>query len=256
MRLVSHTASNTEIVCALGAADLLVGVDADSDFPPEVVGRLPKLGRDLQLDIDAVLALKPDLVLSSLTVPGHEQVLAGLQAHGVPVLVADPISLEGVYASIRDIASALGCVPQGERLIASMDAAMPPVQRGRRPRLLVEWWPKPVIVPGRDSWISDLLNRVGAENPWADEPVKSRPIDTDAAVAAAPEGIAISWCGVPEHQLRPANVLRRPGWGDIPAIRNRQVVAITEAYLGRPGPRLVQGYAALRQLADAVEPGS
>lgn len=252
MRLVSHTASNTEIVCALGAADLLVGVDADSDYPPEVVSRLPQLGRDLQLDIDAVLALKPDLVLSSLTVPGHEKVVEGLQARGVPVLVADPVSLEGVYQSIREIAAALGRAPQGSALIDAMDAAMPRIPRRHRPRILVEWWPKPVIVPGRDSWISDLLERVGAVNPWADEAVKSRPIDTEEAMAVAPEGIAISWCGVPEHQLRPANVLRRPGWDQIPAVRDGRVVAITEAFLGRPGPRLVQGYAALRRLADAI----
>lgn len=252
MRLVSHTASNTEIVCALGAAALLVGVDADSDHPPEVVGRLPQLGRDLQLDIDAVLALQPNLVLSSLTVPGHEKVVEGLQARGVPVLVADPVSLAGVYASIREIAAALGRVPAGETLIAGMEAAMPRVERRHRPRILVEWWPKPVIVPGRDSWISDLLERVGAVNPWAEEAVKSRPIDTEEAIAVAPEGIAISWCGVPAHQLRPANVLRREGWAAIPAVRERRVVAITEAHLGRPGPRLVEGYAALRRLADAI----
>ena len=79
MRIVSHTCSNTEIVCALGAAELLVGVDADSDHPAEVVARLPKLGRDLSLDTAAVLALKPDLVLSSRTLPGHEPLVQALE---------------------------------------------------------------------------------------------------------------------------------------------------------------------------------
>ena len=58
MRVFSHTCSNTEIVCALGCAQMLVGVDSDSDYPPDVVAALPKTGRDLDLNIDAVLALK------------------------------------------------------------------------------------------------------------------------------------------------------------------------------------------------------
>ena len=84
LRVVSHTCSNTEIVCALGCADLLVAVDSDSDFPPEVVGALPQLGRDLALDTEAVRALSPDLVLTSLTVPGHERVVDGLRDAGLP----------------------------------------------------------------------------------------------------------------------------------------------------------------------------
>src|SRR3546814_6474572 len=81
MRVVSHTCSNTEIVCALGAQDLLIAVDNDSDYPPDVVSKLVPLGRDLQLDVDAALALKPDLVLTSLTVPGHERIVAAFEQH-------------------------------------------------------------------------------------------------------------------------------------------------------------------------------
>ena len=69
MRLFSHTCSNTEIVCALDCAELLIGIDTDSDYPPDVVADLPKLGRDLDLDVAGVIALRPDLVLTSLTVP-------------------------------------------------------------------------------------------------------------------------------------------------------------------------------------------
>ena len=253
MRVVSHTASNTEIVCALGCADRLVGVDADSDFPPAVVQALPQLGRDLQLDVPGVLALKPDLVLTSLTVPGHETVVDQLRAAGCPVLIADPVSLQDVFTSIRGIAAALGVTARGDALVAEMEAAMPRVDRRRRPRILVEWWPKPVIVPGRDSWITDLLDRVGAVNPLGTEAHKSRPLEPGEVASLAPEAVAISWCGVPEHQLRPANVLRRADWADTPAVRNGRVAAITEAYLGRPGPRLVQGYAHLRRLADAID---
>ena len=70
MRIVSLACSNTEIVCALGCADLLVGVDDHSDFPTDVVGPLPKVGPDLDIDVERVAALEPDLVLS--LDPSHE----------------------------------------------------------------------------------------------------------------------------------------------------------------------------------------
>jgi iron complex transport system substrate-binding protein len=93
MRLFSHTYSNTEIVCALGCAGLLVGIDTDSDYPAEVVAPLPKLGRDLDLDLPGVPALQPDLAPTSLTVAGHERIVVDLQAAGVATLVCDPQSL-------------------------------------------------------------------------------------------------------------------------------------------------------------------
>ncbi|MGK3825167.1 ABC transporter substrate-binding protein, partial [Enterococcus faecium] len=87
LRVFSHTCSNTEIVCALGAAQCLVGVDDDSDFPPGIVAGLPKLGRDLDLRVAEVAELAPDLVLTSLTVPGHERIVAELEALGLRTLV-------------------------------------------------------------------------------------------------------------------------------------------------------------------------
>ena len=78
MRLVTLTCSSTEIVCALGCGELLVGCDSHSDHPPEVVQKLPRVGKDLEIDAEKVHALKPDLVIASLTVPGHEKVVAAL----------------------------------------------------------------------------------------------------------------------------------------------------------------------------------
>ena len=89
MRIVSLTCSNTEIVWALGAADWLVGVDDHSDFPAEVVSRLPRVGPDLDIDVERVRALAPDLVLASLTVPGHERIVERLQRARLPFLATE-----------------------------------------------------------------------------------------------------------------------------------------------------------------------
>ena len=254
MRVFSHTCSNTEIICALGCAGMLVGVDADSDYPPEVVADLPKTGRDLDLDIEAVLKLEPELVLTSLTVPGHERVVAELEAAGLQTLVCDPQSLDDVYGDIRRIAMALGVAARGEALVAEMEAAMPTVEpTGRRPRVLVEWWPKPVIAAARRSWVNDLIQRAGGSNPWGDVDAKSVPLELADAAAQRPDIVAMSWCGVKVENYRADKVRAREGWREVPAVANHHIHAISEAFLGRPGPRLVEGYRQLRAAIAAVE---
>jgi len=251
VRVVSHTCSNTEIVCALGCADMLVGVDEDSDFPVDVVERLPKLGRDLSLDVARVQALAPDLVLTSLTLPGHEKIVAELEAAGLRSLVCEPLTLEDVYGDIARIADALGVPERGEALIAAMRAAMPPMTPAAdAPRVLVEWWPKPVIAPTRDSWASDLIELAGGINPWRSLEGKSKPLTDEQVVEQRPDLVVMAWCGVPLQNYRADIVRRRPGWEDVPAVRDDRIHAVTEAFLGRPGPRLVDGYRALRRLIE------
>lgn len=255
MRVFSHTCSNTEIVCALGAADCLIGIDDDSDFPADVVAGLPKLGRDLDLRVAEVTALKPDLVLTSLTVPGHERIVAELEALGLRTLVCDPTSLEDVYGDIARIAEALGIPARGARLVAEMRAAMPRVERARRPRVLVEWWPKPVIAPARQAWATDLVELAGGRNPWSTIDAKSAPLSDEQILADPPDVIAMSWCGVKVEHYRAEVVRRRSGWQDVPAVRADRIVAISEEFLGRPGPRLVEGYCRLRTAIDAASTG-
>ena len=136
MRIVSHTCSNTEIVCALGAGRQLVGVDDDSDHPADVVAPLPKLGRDLELDVARVAALRPDLVLTSLTVPGHERIVEALRQAGLPVLVIDPIGLDGVYDSIAQVAEALGMLKRDDQQSSEILLALAGAARLLRPASL------------------------------------------------------------------------------------------------------------------------
>ena len=254
MRVVSLTCSNTEITCALGCAEFLVGVDDHSDYPSDVVTQLPRVGPDLGIDIARVAALRPDLVLASLTVPGHERVIAGLEAAHLPFFAPEPVSLADVYDDIAQIAARLGVVARGAELVTAMRSAIPePTHANGAPRLLVEWWPKPVIVPGRRSWVHDLIESAGGANPFGERAVKSTPIRDDEAVTAAPDAVIMSWCGVRLEKYRSEVVYRRPAWQAIPAIAERRVFAVPEAFLGRPGPRLVDGYRALRAIVQSIE---
>ena len=216
MRVVSLACSNTEIVHALGCAERLVGVDDHSDFPELLVARLPRFGPDLDPDLDRVAALEPDLVLATLTVPGHELVVEALARRGVPFLAPEPVSLEDVYRDIVEIAGRLGVPERAGPLIAEMCAELSaPPPPADAPRVLVEWWPKPVIAPGRRSWATDVLHAAGARGLLEDEEVKSRPLADDEVLRLAPDAFVVSWCGVQPQKYRPDVVLRNPAWAEL-----------------------------------------
>ncbi len=280
MRIVSLACSNTEIVHALGCSHLLVGVDDHSDHPAEILRSLPRVGPDLEIDVEKVRALEPDLVLASLTVPGHETVVEGLEAAGLPHLVLAPQSLGEIYENIRLLAGRLesegepGVQARGEELVRQMQAELGPTSPPRKesatapatrdsparevdadpaPKILIQWWPKPVISPCGRSWVNPLLDRAGARNPLAGEPRPSRPVDDAEVAELAPEAIVIAWCGVDPQNYRPDVVYGNPAFQGVPAVENRRVFCIPEAYLGRPGPRLVDGVKALRRVVAACQ---
>ena len=251
MRVVSLNCSNTEIVAALSCENMLVGVDVDSDYPEEVVSRLPRVGRDLTIDIEAVAELEPDLVLASLTVPGHEEVVAGLVDAGLPHYAPETITLDDVFGDILHIAIMLGVAERGEELVDDMRGVLQAREpRTRRPSIWVEWWPKPAIAAGRLSWVHDLIELAGGRNALGDREVKSAPVAPEEVESLQIDDVVISWCGVPSEKYSPAQVLGRKGWESTTAVREARVHAVPEAFLGRPGPRLVEGYRALRAIVD------
>jgi len=255
MRIVSLACSNTEIVCALGCAHLLVGVDDHSDYPVDVVAPLPKVGPDLEIDVEKVAELQPDLVLATLTVPGHEKVIERLEAANLPFIAPEPVSIQDVYRDVREIGELLGVPERAEELITEMravlDAPEPPTDA---PTVMIQWWPKPVITPGRLTWSSDVVRAAGGRALLGDEEIKSRPMTDEEVAELAPDAVVLSWCGVHPDKYRPDVVLRNESWQQLDFVRDEQVFCIGEPYLGRPGPRLVEGVRRMREVIAAIEP--
>jgi iron complex transport system substrate-binding protein len=252
VRVVALTCSNTEIVCALGCAEMLVAVDDHSDYPEEVVKGLTRVGPDLCVDAGRVAAARPDLVLASLTVPGHERVLERLAREKLPFVAFEPRSVADVYRDVREVARLLGVSERGEQLVSEMQAELEVRPAPSGLRVLVEWWPKPVIVPGRDSWVNQVLLAAGAENPCADWPLKSTPLTEQAAAELAPDVSVIAWCGVRLSKYRREVVLRRASWQALELTRRGRVYPVPEAWLGRPGPRLAEGARELRRIVTSL----
>lgn len=245
MRIVSICPSNTEIACLLGLGADLVGLDRASDWPPEVQ-HLPRVGPDLDVDVDAIEALRPDLVLSSSSVPGMEKNLERLDARGLAHLVVDAESIGGVWESIRVVGRVVGRGARAEAVVGELQARLDAVERRsaelpRRARVFLEWWPKPVIVPGARCWSTEMIRVAGGENVFGDRDVRSVPIPDDEVVAAAPDLLLTCWCGVPHDKQKPARMAARAGWEGIPGVVSGRMYAAEEPHFARPGPRLVEG---------------
>jgi iron complex transport system substrate-binding protein len=246
-RIVSVGPSNTEILHALGLGRRIVGVDRWSDYPPRVQ-RLPHVGSDLRVDVQAVGNLQPDVVVASLHVPGMQDNLPEFERSGLNYVAVGGVGLGGVWQDVRFIGRWLSRAARAEALVKDLNTRMARVQPAAR-GLRVHWeWSAHPVVAGRRSWITELLEMVGAENAYADLDVESVRVSVDDVLQRQPDVVVACWCGVrrlPELE----RVLRRPGWQAVEAFAGRRVSVVSEAYFGRPGPRLVDG---LQQLAVLI----
>jgi iron complex transport system substrate-binding protein len=253
MRVVSLVASNTEIMCALGRGAWLVGIDDFSD-EPAWVRRLPRVGRDLDVDPDRVTALRPDLILASLSVPGMERVVERLSARGLPLSVIPSRGMMGVFEGIRAVGRLLAAEHEAAELELRMRQRLDAVRRRVRDRVPVrtywEWWPRPPIAAGGRSWMTELLGIAGGVNVFADLDLESRVVAPNDVLSRRPEAIVLCWCGA-RKLPHPARLLQRPGWGTLSAVPNGRVYAVLEPRFGRPGPRLVEG---AEELAALLHP--
>jgi iron complex transport system substrate-binding protein len=96
------------------------------------------------------------------------------------------------------------------------------------------------------------LVAAGAVNPLAGRDVKSTPLENAEVLALDPDALVISWCGVRPEKYRPEVVYRNKQWQQMKAIVNKHVYCVPESYLGRPSPRLVQGYEALKDIVGTL----
>jgi iron complex transport system substrate-binding protein len=243
-RIVSLAPGNTEILYALGLGDRLVGADEQSDYPPEARA-LPKVGGTMNVDVERVAALKPDLVVASLSIPGTQRTLARLEQRGFRHTTVDPKNLADVLGSILALGETTGRDEAASALVAELSARMEAVAEVvapamARPRVYWEWWPKPFITPGRGSWVTDLIEMAGGVNVFGELEQESVTIDEDMVFTRMPEVIIASWCGA-ERLVEREKILSRRGWDITAAVRNERVYVVDEEPFGRPGPRLMDG---------------
>jgi iron complex transport system substrate-binding protein len=250
VRVVSLAPSLTEVAYAVGAGDRLVAVTDNCDFPPEVAGK-PRIGGIYNPNFEAILSARPDLVLAT-TEGNREEHLRRLLALGLAVYVVKPVDLPSVLDAIGRVGRVLAQAAETERLVAALrrdaDGVARAVDAARRPRVLYVVWGSPLIVPGRDTLLTDLIRRAGGESVSGEEPQDYPRFSMEEALARRPERIVLGGHGrrsVEEH-LRLWPQLRL-----LAAAREGRVGVVDGDLTHRPGPRVIE---ALRELARLIHP--
>jgi iron complex transport system substrate-binding protein len=241
-RVITLCPSNAEMVHALDCFDRVIACEDSSDHPKEVAAR-ERLGPDLGPDLDRVQTLAPDLVISSLTVPGMERVVTGLFARGIPQLVLAPRSVRDVLDECMLLALHLGVPERGCALFQELEREIVELERARPTtpaRVYLEWWPKPMFTPGRTCYSNELIRLAGGRNVFAAREGSSIEVSAEELVHAAPDICFVSWCGVAHDKLDPENLRKRPGLATLPAVQQGHVYPLDEAFSGRPGPRMLE----------------
>jgi iron complex transport system substrate-binding protein len=249
-RIVSLVPSVTEVLFAIGAEDLLVGVTDFCNYPA-AARKKPSVGGMIAPSLEAIVTLKPDLVVAT-TAGNREETFAQLARLKIPVYVVDPTRLADVLDLISRLGALTGRSREADRLAASLAQRIDAVSRRvgglPRPRVLYVLWPEPLIVPARGSLVSELLVLAGADSVTAGAGDGYPRYSLEAAVARAPEVIILaSHGGDPSPMARE----RWERFTELPAVKAGRVYTVSGDLMHRYGPRVVDG---LEQLARLVHP--
>ena len=242
-RIVSVLPSSTETLCAIGACDRLVGVDEYSDFPAQVK-TLPKVGGLYTPNIEAMVALKPDLVVVSK----YGKLVEPLTAAGIPVVAVNPETYDEVFSKTLVLGRIVNRESQAKNLVVQMRRDIARIEiltrnAIRKPSAYYEIDPTPYTA-GPNSFIGVLLGKAGATNIIPANLGDFPKISPELVVQRNPQLIL---------GLDSATARARPGWANIAAVKSGRVIpvppgSLLDTLLNRPGPRLPQALAALARL--------
>ena len=246
-RIVSLVPSVTELIFAIGAQDLLVGVTDFCDYPP-AARKKPSVGGMLSPSLETLVSLKPDLVIAT-TAGNREETFTQLQQLHVPVYLVNPEGLADVLDLIRRLGGLTHHEEPAARLAASLqarvDAVVERVKPLPRPRVLYVLWPDPLIVPGRGALVSELLRLAGGDSVTADLAEPYPRFSLEAAVARSPEVIILASHGSGQGRMA------REKWErfrSLPAVKAGRLYMADGNLLHRYGPRMVDGLEGLARL--------
>jgi iron complex transport system substrate-binding protein len=284
-QIVSFLPSATEMACALGLFEQLVGITHECDYPPEVRGKAIVVRKALpietmsQPEIDAAVSermregrslyevdekllqeLAPDLILTQdlcqVCAPSGNEVSQALNLlpKKPQILWLTPNSLEEIFANLRELGGATGHAKQADQLIAEGRERLGKVEAitrnlPDRPRVFCMEWLDPVYCSGH--WVPEMVKIAGGLDALSQEGADSVRITWDEVVEWEPEVLIVTPCGFNLEQTveQSRQLFTYPRWSTLPAVRNGRVYAVdANSYFARPGPRVVDGTELLAHL--------
>jgi iron complex transport system substrate-binding protein len=246
-RIVSLAPNATELLFAAGAGDRVVGALSPADWPPEAA-HLPRVGDSHALDLERIVALKPDLAVAwPYASPAQVE---RLRSMGIPVYVSDPRTPNAIADDIERLGVLSGRAETAARAAATFRARLAALgERERaveRVRVFYEIWNQPLYTIGGGHLITAAIDLCGGENVFAQQALPAPQVSVEAVLAARPEAIVAGADGA----VRPVWLDAWRAWRDLPAVILDNLFVVDANLLHRAGPRFVDG---AEQLCAALD---
>jgi iron complex transport system substrate-binding protein len=236
-RIVCLTEETTETLYLLGEGDRVVGVSGYTVRPPEA-RRKPRVSSFLHARYEKIAALEPDLILAFSDL--QADITTELVKRGYPVFTFNQRSVAEILQMIRVLGGIVGVPEKAAALAATLEHGLDDVRRSgarfpRRPTVYFEEWDDPLISGIR--WVEELVEIAGGTPVFPELRhaglARDRIVPAERVIAAAPEVFIGSWCGKP---VRAAKIRTRPGWADVPFVRDDRIYEVKSTYILQPGP--------------------
>ena len=253
-RIVCLTDETTEVLYLLGEQDRIVGVSGYAKRPPEARSK-PRVSAFRDANFDAILALKPDLLLAFSDV--QAEMTRQLVLRGLTVLNFNQRSIAEILEMIGLLSRLVGKEAEGRALVRDLLHGLDEIAASarafpHRPRVFFEEWKDPLI--SGICWVDELIEIAGGETIFpalrGSGKSRDRVVDPAAVVARDPEVILASWCGM---KVEKEHIRSRPGWDAISAVRNGHIYEIDSTCILQPGPAsLTEGVRQLHAILAQV----
>lgn len=254
-KIVALTASDVEIIYALGAGDLLVGRGEYCDYPAEVLDK-PVVKSGAETNLEEILALQPDVVLMATMAQTEDQVNA-LEQAGVRVIVSDAQNLDGVYQAINLIGAITGKTEEAAALVKQMQDTFAAVKAksqdtGKTVYFEVSPLEYGLWAAGNGTFMNELASICGLTNAFADVEGWGE-ISEEQVFAKDPDYIVTTSMYWGEGPTPVEEILGRAGWDQLKAVKNNQIFNADSNAITRPGPRLMDAVQALYDFVYGAE---
>ncbi|AEJ19352.1 ABC transporter substrate-binding protein [Gracilinema caldarium] len=248
-RIVSLTPAVTETLFAIGAGDQVVGVTEFCNYPSAVSSKTRVGGfSGATISIEQIVALKPDLVILSAVM--HAKVIPLLDQVKIPCFAVEPGSFADVYRDILTLGALTGHEKEARTVVTAMQKRIAAVQtipttKGT-PRVFWELWDDPLMTAGGPTFISEAIVLAGGKNVFADLQEQWPQVSFEELLVRNPDWILSGT----DHgdRMRLEDIMNRPGWLNIPAVKNGKIATIESDIIYRGGPRLADAVEALAKI--------
>ncbi|VVE57230.1 cobalamin-binding protein [Pandoraea anhela] len=251
-RVVSLAPHATELLFAAGAGDKVVGVVKYSDYP-EAAQRLPRVGDNSALDLERILALKPDLLVVWMHGNSQRQVEA-LRRLKLPVFYSEPKHLSDLPDAIETLGTLMGTPAKAQASADAFRARYEALRKqyASRPPVPVFYqvWAQPLMTLNGTHMVSDVIRLCGGVNVFADEAPLVPRVSVEAVLAKAPEAMFTATQGATTSDKPLATLDSWRQWPQLPAVARNNLFGIDGDLINRPGPRILDGARALCEDLD------